>query len=261
MTEPNQLRRRRTKSTAKKDREAGTRSTSHTANRGKGIAEAVRAELALIAGVVTTVIFFTVGETWLANIEVMAWLAIMFVWLFSVMVWCVFGVVRHDDALAELLGEPYGTLILTVSVNSIEVTIIATMMLGGAPNPTLPRDTMFATLMIVLNGIIGTMLAIGGLRYAQQQYNLQGAIAFLAVIAPLAMVGLVVPRFSLSTADSSFTPQQAIFFGLLTALLYTAFLIIQTTRHRGFFIEPERTRNGSGEAAVETYGKTTRLWN
>lgn len=257
MTEPNQLRRRRTKSTAKKDREAGTRSTSHTANRGKGIAEAVRAELALIAGVVTTVIFFTVGETWLANIEVMAWLAIMFVWLFSVMVWCVFGVVRHDDALAELLGEPYGTLILTVSVNSIEVTIIATMMLGGAPNPTLPRDTMFATLMIVLNGIIGTMLAIGGLRYAQQQYNLQGAIAFLAVIAPLAMVGLVVPRFSLSTADSSFTPQQAIFFGLLTALLYTAFLIIQTTRHRGFFIEPERTRNGSGEpeAAVHHHGK------
>jgi hypothetical protein len=112
------------------------------------------------------------------------WSLAMFAWLFGVMIWCAFGVVRHADALAELLGEPYGTLILTVSIISIEVTILATIMLGGSPNPTLPRETMFAILMIVLNGMVGTVLAIGGLRHVQQQYNLQGATTFLAVLTP-----------------------------------------------------------------------------
>jgi Ca2+:H+ antiporter len=100
------------------------------------------------------------------------WFAAMFVWLFAVMVWCAFGVVRHADALAELLGEPYGTLVLTLSVVVIEVTIMATVMLSGEANPTLPRDTMFAVLMIVLNGIVGFTLVIGALRHGQQHYNL-----------------------------------------------------------------------------------------
>ncbi|MEZ5875413.1 MAG: hypothetical protein R3D30_11500 [Hyphomicrobiales bacterium] len=119
-------------------------------------------------------IFFTVGKEWVADFSSVPQLVLLFAWLFGVMVWCAFGVVRHADALAES-SEPYGTLILTVSVISIEVTILATVMLGGSPNPTLPRETMFAILMIVLNGMVGTVLAIGGIRHIQQQYNLQGA--------------------------------------------------------------------------------------
>jgi Ca2+:H+ antiporter len=168
------------------------------------------------------------------------WSLAMFAWLFGVMIWCAFGVVRHADALAELLGEPYGTLILTVSIISIEVTILATIMLGGSPNPTLPRETMFAILMIVLNGMVGTVLAIGGLRHVQQQYNLQGATTFLAVLTPLAIIALVLPTFTESTSGPTYTPQQAVVFGVLTALLYGAFLTIQTTRHRGFFVQPSK---------------------
>ncbi|BAQ16885.1 calcium:proton antiporter [Methyloceanibacter caenitepidi] len=204
----------------------------------------LRAELGLIAGIVTTVLFFTVGKGWLGYLDSLPWLALMFVWLFGVMIWCAFGVVRHADALAELLGEPYGTLILTLSVISIEVAILATVMLGKTPNPTLPRETMFAILMIVLNGMVGTVLAVGGLRYVQQQYNLQGALAYLAVITPLAFLALVIPTFTQSTSGPTLQWQQAIVIGAMTALLYAAFLRIQTTRHRKFFVQPKLTSAG-----------------
>src|SRR5680860_302203 len=205
-----------------------------------GIGERMRPELGLIAGIVTTVIFFTVGDAWLGDLDNPLRLALLFAWLFGVMIWCAFGVVRHADALAELLGEPYGTLILTIAVISMEVAILATVMLGGDPNPTLPRETMFAILMIVMNGMVGTVLAIGGLRHVEQEYNLQGAMAYLAVITPLAIIALVIPTFTQATTGPTFTTQQAVIFGLLTALLYAAFLTIQTTRHRNFFIQPKK---------------------
>lgn len=202
-----------------------------------GIASRLRPELGLLAGVITTVLFYTVGKDWLTALDGLPWL--MFAWLFGVMIWCAFGVVRHADALADILGEPYGTLILTVSVISMEVAVLATVMLSGAPNPTLPRETMFAILMIVLNGMVGTVLAVGGLRHIVQQYNLQGALAYLAVISSLAVLALVLPTFTQTTSGPTLSTQQAIVLGSLTALLYAAFLTIQTTRHRSFFLQPE----------------------
>ncbi len=197
----------------------------------------IRAELPVLAGVATTVIFFTVGRGWTADIGNIVGAGLMFVWLFGVMIWCAFGVVRHAEVLAEHLGEPFGTLILTIAVVSIEVTIMATVMLGGGPNPTLPRDTVFAVLMIVLNGMIGVSIVVGALRHRQQQYNLQGAVAFLAVISCLSLIALVLPDFTTSTKDQSLSPLQAVAFGVLTALLYAGFLVIQTVRHRTFFTD------------------------
>ena len=221
--------------------------TAHATKAGS-FAERLRAELGLVAGIVTTVIFFSGGMEWLADLGDPVWSLAMFAWLFGVMIWCAFGVVRHADALAEMLGEPYGTLILTIAVISMEVAILATVMLGGNPNPTLPRETMFAILMIVLNGMVGTVLAIGGLRHIEQEYNLQGAMAYLAVITPLAILALVIPTFTQATTGPNFSTQQAVIFGLLTALLYGAFLTIQTTRHRNFFIQPKKSAKGSQRA-------------
>ena len=218
----------------------------------RGMADIMRAELGLIAGVVTTVLFFTVGKDWLSDLSSITWLSLMFLWLFGVMIWCAFGVVRHADALADILGEPYGTLILTLSVISIEVAILATIMLGKTPNPTLPRETMFAILMIVLNGMVGTVLAVGGFRYVQQQYNLQGALAYLAVITPLAFIALVLPSFTASTSGPTLESQQAIVFGGLTALLYIAFLTIQTTRHRQFFVQPKFAKKSAEDGRSQT---------
>ncbi|MCF8476769.1 MAG: calcium:proton antiporter [Pseudolabrys sp.] len=209
--------------------------TAHT--KPSSVMDNILAELPLLAGAATTALFFTVGKSWTTDFSNLALTAAIFVWMFGVMIWCAFGVVRHAEVLAEYLGEPYGTLILTLVVISIEVTIMATVMLSGGPNPTLPRDTVFAVLMIVMNGMVGMSVIVGALRHRQQQYNLQGAVAFLAVITSLAVISLVLPTFTKSTPDSSMTQLQAVVFGTLTALLYGGFLIIQTMRHRTFFVE------------------------
>ncbi len=212
----------------------------------------LRAEAPLLGGAVTNAIFFTVGKGWTEDFSHPFLTVVLFGWLFAVMVWCAFGVVRHAEVLAEHLGEPYGTLILTIAVISIEVAIMATVMLHGGPNPTLPRETVFAVLMIVLNGMVGASVVIGALRHRQQQYNLQGAVAFLAVISSLAVISLVLPTFTVSTPDHSMTVLQSVVFGTLTALLYGGFLLIQTMRHSAFFTEAERApaaRRGAGAQA------------
>ena len=201
------------------------------------LSDDLRAEWPVQAGAATTLIFYTVGASWTHDLSHLGLTAGLFIWLFAVMIWCAFGVVRHAEVLAEYLGEPYGTLILTIAAVSIEVTIMATVMLNGEPNPTLPRDTVFAVLMIVLNGMIGLSVIVGALSHRQQQYNLQGAVAFLAVITCLSVISLVVPTFTTSTADHTMTTLQAIVFGLLTVLLYGGFLMIETVRHRAFFME------------------------
>ena len=214
--------------------------------KASSLSEDLRAERPVLAGAATALIFFTVGAGWTENPSSLAATAGIFVWLFVVAIWCAFGVVRHAEVLAEHLGEPFGTLILTVSVVSIEVTIMATVMLTGDPNPTLPRDTVFAVLMIVLNGMIGLSVIAGAMQHRQQQYNLQGAVAFLAVISCLSVISMVLPTFTTSTADHSMTKLQAIVFGLLTALLYGGFLMIQTMRHRAFFEETRAVNRVAG---------------
>ncbi|MEM9304553.1 MAG: calcium:proton antiporter [Pseudomonadota bacterium] len=192
------------------------------------------------------------GDEWFADLAVSFGAGALFAWMFAAMLWCAFGVVRHADCLAEHLGEPYGTLILTLSVIGIEVTLIVAIMLTGDANPTLARDTMFAILMIVLNGMVGIVLLIGGLRHLEQDYNLRGARAFLGVILPLSVIALVLPVFTRSTPDPSLTVVQAVAFAGVTALLYGVFLAMQTVRHRSYFLQPSSDRSdASGGLATE----------
>ena len=140
--------------------------------------------------------------------------------------------------LRRSLQEPYSTVILTLTVISIEVSLIANIMLTGPDNPTLARDTMYAVVMIFLNGIVGLSLLLGGLRYQEQQYNLQGSIAFLSVIILLAVVGLVLPNFTHSTSSATFSTFQEIFLIVTSLGIYAIFLIIQTISHRTHFVTP-----------------------
>jgi Ca2+:H+ antiporter len=165
----------------------------------------------------------------------------VFVWLFAVILWSAMCVVRHADCLAIKLGEPYGTLILTLSAISIEVVMISTAMLHGANNPTLGRDAIFAVIMIALNGLVGLSLMLGGLRYREQHYNIQGVNAYLNVIMALAVLGLVLPNFTTSTSGPTFSTEQGIFFAAVSLLLYAIFLLIQTLRHRGYFLDVKET--------------------
>jgi Ca2+:H+ antiporter len=112
-------------------------------------------------------------------------------------------------------------------------------MLHGENNPTLARDAMFATLMIVLNGMVGAALLMGALRYWEQEYNLAGARAFLMVIAALAVFALIIPNYTKTAPDPIQAPYKALLFAAITVLFYIVFLFIQTMRHRAFFAEPE----------------------
>lgn len=176
------------------------------------------------------------------------------VWLLTVIIWAAFGVVHEAEHLAERLGEPYGTLILTLSIVIIEVALVGAVMLGAKGAPTLGRDTMFAVLMIVLNGVVGIGLLIGGLRHFSQRYNLKGASAYLAVIIPLTVIPLILPNFTTSTTDGTLTSFQAVAFSLFTLLLYGAFLALQTGRHSMFFQEPEDESVAASAADGEPEG-------
>ena len=194
-------------------------------------------EFPLLIGLGTAAIFFATGSQLVEIIAHPIALIAVFVWLFAVILWSAICVVRHADCLAIKLGEPYGTLILTLSAISIEVVMISTAMLHGANNPTLGRDAIFAVVMIALNGLVGLSLLLGGLRYREQYYNLQGVNSYLNVIMTLAVLGLVFPIFTTSTRGPTFSTEQEIFLIVVSLLLYAIFLLIQTVRHRYYFVQ------------------------
>ena len=187
----------------------------------------------------TVALFVAFGAGWLGDLSNPFWFALMSLWLFGVIMLASFAAVRHADSIAEQLGEPAGTLVLTLAVTAIEVTIIAAVMYGGKGNATLARDAMFAVVMIVLNGMVGLSLLLGGLRYQEQIHNLQGANAFLAVILPLAVLGLVLPNFTVSTPGPILSSMQSMFLIVMSLVLYGVFLAIQTGVHRDYFVSPD----------------------
>lgn len=199
----------------------------------------IRGELASLVGFATFVVVILLGDLLspaaLGNTGALVAGAL----LFSIMLWCAFVVVRHAECLATLLGEPYGTLILTISVIGIEVALIASVMLAGSDKPTLARDTMMSVIMIVLNGLVGLSLVLGGLRHRMQAYNLQGANAFLSVLIPLAVVGLMLPRFTSSAPGGELSDLHAVFLIVMSVALYGVFLAIQTVSHSDIFRQPQ----------------------
>jgi len=205
----------------------------------------VREEWFLGFSVVSSVAFLCFGKLIMGGLSNPLLLALVFVWLFGAVLGSVFCVVRHADHLAIHLGEPYGTLILTLAVTAIEVISISALMLHGVDNPVLVRDTLFAVIMIILNGMVGLSLLVGGWRHREQQYNLQGANAYLSVIIPLAVLSLMLPTYTVTTAGPTLSPAQETFVAVMAVGLYGTFLAIQTSRHRAFFT--------SGETAEETH--------
>lgn len=223
----------------------------------------IRFELGCWAGLATALLFYFVGAGWLEHHSHPAWLTLVFVWILAAITWAAFDAVRHADQLAIRLGEPYGTLVLTLAVNTIEVVMIVAVMKTGDGNPTLARDTMFSVIMVQLNGLIGFALLLGGLRHREQSFNLQGNAAYLAVIVALAGLSLVLPRFTKSTPDGSHSTLLLWFVVFASVILYIAFLGIQTMRHRDYFKQSTNVDSDvshiDGEVAVgATHNSDTR---
>lgn len=149
----------------------------------------------------------------------------------------VFAAVYHAEVVAHRVGEPFGSLVLAIAVTIIEVALIVSMMVvGGAETAGLARDTVFAAVMIVCNGIVGLCLLAGGLRHREQIFHLQGAQAALSVIIALTTLTIVLPNVTSTTIGPTFSPSQLVFVAIVSLALYGSFLFVQTVRHRDYFL-------------------------
>src|SRR5476651_2236342 len=148
----------------------------------------------------------------------------------------VFAAVHHAEVIAQRIGEPYGTLLLTLAVTVIEVALIATIMLGEKAVPTLARDTVFAVVMIVCNGLVGICILAGGLRYREQDVQVTGSSLYLSVLIVMATITLIMPNYTLTAPGPIYSAVQLAFVSVVTVILYGVFLYTQTILHRNYFI-------------------------
>ena len=155
--------------------------------------------------------------------------------LFLITLSAIFRVTHHADELAEMLGEPYGTLILTLSATIIEVVIMITVLSHNENNPTFVRDTIAATVMITVGLMLGLSMFIGAFVHHQQTVNTEGALTYLGLIVPLSILVLVLPNFTDSTIGPTLALAQEVFIAIVSLVLYAIFLFIQTQRHRQLF--------------------------
>ncbi len=162
------------------------------------------------------------------------------------------AIVRHAYVLAHRMGEPGGTLLLTLTITGLEVAMVAFVMSTGDEKPTLARDTMFAVVMLVLNGFMGLALLLGGLSHREQTYNLQSANAFLVLILPLTVLGLVLPNYTRKTPGPRLSTFQMAVLSIMSVAIYAIFLYVQNRRHRGYFVQPEEAAGApdDGDAAA-----------
>jgi Ca2+:H+ antiporter len=145
--------------------------------------------------------------------------------------------VHHAEVISLRVGEPFGTLVLALAVTVIEVSLIVALMLsGGIAASALARDTVFATVMIICNGVVGLCLLMGALRHRVLAFRVEGTTPALSVLATLATLTLVLPTFTSSTAGPTLSLSQLVFAGIVSLALYAAFVFVQTVRHREYFL-------------------------
>ena len=173
--------------------------------------------------------------------------------LIPVLFGTIHAAVHHAEVIALRTGEPYGTLVLTLAVTAIEVALIVSLMITGKSSPTVVRDTVFAVIMIVCNGLVGICILIGGLRYREQGFQVAGASAYLTVLISLVMLTLVLPVYTSTIEGPVYASSQLAFVSLVTIALYLVFLYIQTVRHQDYFLTvPRRPHAGEAPSAPTT---------
>ena len=178
----------------------------------------------------------------MANLLTHSWFIAL---LAAILIGAVLSAVHHAEVIAHKTGEPFGTLVLSISVTIIEVSLIIAMMLSGHEGSEfIARDAVFATIMIVVNGVIGLCIFMGGLQHHEMVFRNEGANSALAVLTALATFILVMPIVTTSSPGPDFTNGQLAFAGIASFALYSAFLFFQTVSHRDYYLpktEGEKT--------------------
>jgi Ca2+:H+ antiporter len=155
------------------------------------------------------------------------------------LVGAVVAAVHHAEIVAHRVGEPFGTLVLALAVTAIESSLIVSVMLaGGASKAALARDTMYATVMIIVNGVVGACVLLGALRHREQAYRIEGAGPALAALATLVTLVLVMPAFTVSAEGPRYTPAQLTFVAVSSLVMWCVWVFFQTVRHRDYFLPP-----------------------
>ena len=163
----------------------------------------------------------------------------LFAVLLGTIILSAFGVVKEADELAHKLGEPYGTLILTLSIVAIEVILIAAVLLGPGENPTIGKDSIFSVMMIIMNLVIGLCILTGALKFGEQEYNAPGTMSYLGMIIMLGGIGLLLPNFIEGAGEGMFSNTQAVALSAFIMVLYGSFLYLQMKGYRHLYIQPK----------------------
>jgi Ca2+:H+ antiporter len=200
--------------------------------------------------------------TWLIPVSALGALLLSLVfgvgpWLATLcgaaLVGAVLVAVHHAEVVAHRVGEPFGTLVLALAVTAIETALILSMMIaGGREMAVLPRDAVYAAVMIICTGVIGLCILVGGLAHHEQTFRAEGAGAGLAALIVLATLALVMPVFTTSTPDGTYSTAQLAFVAATSAALWSIFVFVQTVRHRDYFIPADDAGEPEAHAAPPT---------
>jgi Ca2+:H+ antiporter len=167
--------------------------------------------------------------------------------------------VHHAEVVAHRVGEPFGTFLLALSITIIEVALIVSLMLtdGGKGTAALARDTVLAAVMIILTGIVGICLLVGGARYKEQTFSLQGVSAALVTLTAILVFTLILPNFTVSGPSAQYSPVQLGVVAVVCLILYIAFILVQSIRHRAFLLPPDADGNEEVYAEPPNKRETT----
>jgi len=168
----------------------------------------------------------------------------------------VFVAVHHAEVVAHRVGEPFGTLVLALAVTAIEAALILTMMMaGGQDMAVLPRDAIYAAVMIICTGVVGLCLLFGGLAHCEQTFRVEGAGPGFAALIVMAALTLVLPAFTTSTPIGTYNKPQLLFVAVTSAALWAVFVFVQTVRHRDYFIPEAIASDTEAHADPPTTGR------
>jgi Ca2+:H+ antiporter len=163
--------------------------------------------------------------------------------------------VHHAEVVAHRVGEPFGTLVLALAITAIEAALIISIMLaGGKEATTLARDTIYATVMIICNGVVGLCLLVGGLRHREQSFRIEGAGPAYAALVTLATMVLILPAFTVSTPGPVYSRPQLVFVACASLALWCVFIFFQTVHHRDYFLPAANRSDEELHAAPPSIG-------
>jgi Ca2+:H+ antiporter len=161
--------------------------------------------------------------------------------------------VHHAEVVAHRVGEPFGTLVLALAVTVIEASLILSLMFaGGEDAAVIPRDTIYAAVMIICNGVVGICILVGGIAHREQTFRVEGASSGLAALIAMCALALILPDFTFTTGVGTYSTGQLIFAAVTSTALWAIFVFVQTVRHRNYFLPTEDKANPDAQANPPT---------